>query len=265
MELKDVKGIGSKTIEILKENNINNINDLIFLFPKKYIIYDVKDDADIFEGEVLTIKAFLVSNPTFIKYQLRVNAIIFYILYNNSKIKCILFSSDYLKYKLFNGSKVILNGKYNPSNNEFIVKRLFLDDFNSYVETDYKISKISNSLIKRSIQNVLNSNIKVCESLPAELINKYKLLPITEYIYFSHFPNNKNDVHQILRRRKFEEFFWYAIKIELLKRKRFQNIREEAFIDRKYLDEFYSLLSFELTIDQKKAIDSIYEDRKSVV
>lgn len=260
MKLNDIKGIGNKTIELLNENNINSIDDLIYNYPKKYIIYEVNNNLDIFSGDLLTIKAILVSNPAFIKYQLRVNAIIFYILYNQYKVKCILFSSDYLKYKLFNGTRVILNGKYNPSNNEFVVKRLFLEDFNSFVETDYKLSKLSNNLIRRSVQNVLNSNIKVVEELPLDLISKYHLLSISEYIYLSHFPSNKNDVHQVLRRRKYEEFFWYAIKIELLKRKRLANTRDTISIDRKYLDEFYSLLTFDLTIDQKNTIESIYSD-----
>lgn len=260
MEFKDIKGIGEKTIKALMEINVYNIMDLIYTFPKTYNVFEVNNNTDIFCGELVTIKTNLVSSPVFIKYQLRVNAIIFYISYNNNRIKCILFSNDYLKFKLFKGTNVILNGKYNQYNQEFLVKRLFLDDFNSFVETDYKIPKIPNSLIKKSIQNALNSNIKVCDELPIEIINKYQLLPISEYIYLSHFPSDKNDVRQVLRRRKYEEFFWYAIKIELLKRKRLSNTRESISIDRKYLDDFYSLLSFELTRDQKLAIEEIFND-----
>ena len=98
------------------EINVYNIMDLIYTFPKTYNVFEVNNNTDIFCGELVTIKTSLVSSPVFIKYQLRVNAIIFYISYNNNRIKCILFSNDYLKFNLFKGTNVILNGKYNQYN-----------------------------------------------------------------------------------------------------------------------------------------------------
>lgn len=262
MELKDVKGIGSKYLSMLNDININTIDDLIYTFPKKYYIYELTED-NIFTGENVTIKGTLLSSPAFIKYNYRVNAIIFYIEKQNTRIKCILFSNDYLKFKLFKGTPVIINGKYNISSKEFFVRKIFLDDFTSFVETDYKLSSINNSFINRSIQNILINNYTCTESLPEELVAKYKLLPISEYIYFSHFPKNKNDVHQIMRRRKYEEFFWYAIKLELLKSRRANNKREGIDLNNSIINEFYSLIDYTPTPDQKNAITDIFNDLKA--
>ena len=261
MELKDVKGIGIKYLSMLNEININTIDDLILTFPKKYYIYELTED-DIFSGENVTIKGILLSNPAFIKYNFRVNAIIFYIVKQNIKIKCILFSNDYLKFKLFKGTQVIINGKYNKDSKEFFVRKIFLEDFTSFVEVDYKLSSINNSFISRSIKNVLINNYTCCESIPEELVNKYKLLPISEYIYYSHFPRNKNDVHQIMRRRKYEEFFWYAIKLELLKTRRANSKRKAISLDDSIINEFYKLIDYEPTLDQKKAIIDVFNDLK---
>ncbi len=262
MELKDVKGIGKKYLSILNDLNINNIDDLINTFPKKYYIYELTDD-NFFSGENVTIKGILLSNPAFIKHNYHVNAIIFYIQKQNYKIKCILFSNDYLKFKLFKGTQVIINGKYSKDSKEFFVRKIFLDDFTSFVEVDYKITNVNNSFISRSIRNILINNYTCCETLPEDLINKYKLLPISEYLYYSHFPKNKNDVHQIMRRRKYEEFFYYALKLELLKSKRENHKRIGINLDEKVIEEFYSLIEFNPTLDQKKAIIDIYNDLKA--
>ena len=101
MELKLVKGIGPKTLERLNNNNIFTIDDLVLYFPKKYDIFEITN-ADIKTGEIVSVNAKIVSRPYFIKYRGNVTTAIFYSIINNEKIKCVLFSSDYLRYTLKN-------------------------------------------------------------------------------------------------------------------------------------------------------------------
>ena len=91
MELKNVKGIGPKTLEKLNNEGIYTSLDLIFRFPKKYDIFEVTNDS-IYEGISVTVNALIVTRPYFIKYRGNVTTAIFYAMINNEKIKCIIFS-----------------------------------------------------------------------------------------------------------------------------------------------------------------------------
>ena len=99
MELKNLNGIGAKTLLLLNENNINNVNDLLYYFPISYDIYEENYDNYLNHTKTL-ITGTILSKPAFKKIHTRTFIVIFYIEYKLKKIKCITFSSDYLKLKL---------------------------------------------------------------------------------------------------------------------------------------------------------------------
>ncbi|MBE6137025.1 MAG: ATP-dependent DNA helicase RecG [Erysipelotrichaceae bacterium] len=259
MNLKDVRGIGEKTLEHLKCENINTIDDLLFTFPKSYLVYELNNDF-IFSGNYVTINAIVDTSPIFIKYRSRVNAIVFYAKTSEYRIKCVSFASDYLRYKLFKNTSVVLYGRYKEDKYEFFVKSIFFDPFSIKIETDYKLKYIINSQISKAVSNVFKSEYKVSETLPLEIIEKYKLFPMMDYLYASHFPQSKNDYIQILRRRKYEEFFWYSIQLELLKINRKNVLKVKRNINWTLIELFIKSLDYELTTDQNKAIEAIRYD-----
>lgn len=259
MELKDIKGIGKKTLEILNKNNIFTIKNLIYCFPKSYEIYE--ENINLFNaGEKTLISATLISNPTFAKYKANVSITIFYVNYLNKKLKCVLFSTEYLRYKLHLGNKIFLYGKYKNINNEFLIDKVLFGDNISFCKPLYNISGINDSKITKIIQEIFNYNIIVKETLPIELIKKYKLIEISNYIYKAHFPNTKNDIIQVERRKKYEEFFWYLIRLEAIKDIRNSEIKEKRIIDDTLLQKFIDNIPFELTQDQNNAISVIKKD-----
>ena len=259
MSLEDIKGIGVKTLQYLKEANINNVTDLIFCFPKSYDFYEVENSL-VFSGQQVCIEGILDSKPVFIKYKKNVSAIIFYIIVSNIKIKCIYFSCDYLRYKLFKGMEIIVSGKFKKENKEFFVQDIFFDKFSLKIEVDYKLKNINNSTMQKIIANAVEAMGRFDDYLPVELITKYRLLEINQLISASHFPKSKNDYIQMLRRRKYEEFFWYGISIELLKNLRQSSIKAPRVISDKVKDDFIDILPFSLTVDQQKTIDVVMKD-----
>jgi ATP-dependent DNA helicase RecG len=261
MDLKELKGLGPKTILKLNNNDIYTVNDLINFFPKSYIIYEENMD-DFLSCNNTTIKGVLLSNPFILNYRKGVKAVIFYINYNNQKLKCLYFGSDYLKYKIKIGSLIHIYGKYDKRYNEFHAAKVFVDELKENIEVSYKLKDVYDYVIKNAINNLFLMNVKIKETLPQELIDKYKLLDINKYIYLSHNPKNKEDIKQILRRRKYEEFFWYSIRLERLRFER--NIfKKSRIIDDKTIIDFKSKLPFTLTKGQNDAINDVINDIKS--
>ena len=257
MELKGFKGIGPKTLEKLHNNSIYTTEDVVLRFPKAYHFFEV-DNSKLFSGDVASVFATVSSRPYFIKYRRNVNAIIFYAYIDSSRIKCVIFSNDYLRFKLFEGTKVILTGKYR--NNEFFVKNIFFDIFQIKIDTTYGLKDISDSIYKKYVLNVLNLGLNFEDYLPKELIKKYRLIDYNNYVYKSHFLQTKNDYIDILRRGKYEEFFWYALSLEILRIKRINVDKLKRNVDYGLIERFLNNLDFKITDDQKMAIDDCYKD-----
>ncbi len=258
MELKNVKGIGPKTLKRLNDEEIFTVDDLVLNFPKKYDIFEVTNSS-IYEGNFTSVHAKIISRPYFIKYRGNVTTAIFYSLINNNKIKCVLFSSDYLRYTLKNNLDVILCGRY--KDNEFFVKNIFFDTFSVRIDTKYNIDGVKDYIIKDAVANILETYEKE-DYLPLELQEKYKLLDYKSYLKKAHFPESKKDFIEVQRRGKYEEFFWYSIALENLRLKRSESIKEKRLINENILNNFINNLDYKLTPDQLKAISDVKEDIK---
>lgn len=257
--LLDVKGIGQKSLAALKKENINTINDLIYRYPKEYIIYEENKDFMSTDLKSLIIGDVL-SSPYFIKLPTGVNAIIFYINAYGIKLKCLYFGMDYLKFKIHEGNRLSLYGRYNSCKKEFHIEKIFFQEILSKVDVLYGIKGILDKKHQNTLLEVFKSNISLKETLPKELINKYKLLPIEKYLYLSHFPLTKNDIKEVMRRRKYEEMFWYSIRLRMLKENIIKSPKEKRNVVYDYHKLFLDMLGFELTNDQLNAIDDCKKD-----
>ena len=264
MELKDIKGIGEITLEKLNNEGIMNTDDLIHTFPKKYNVYDV-DNEKVLSGEYVTVEATIDSKVTFVSYRKNVKTVIFYAIINYFRVKCVTFSQEYLRYKLNKGTKCIIYGRYKKDIATFTFTDIFFDDFKYHIDVEYKLKSLTNAMMHRAIKGVFSTNPEIEETLPLELLDKYRLYNASKYVYLSHFPQTKEDYYQIQRRRKYEEFFWYSISLMLLSENNKRKLKTPKNIDSIKLKEFIDKLPFDLTSDQRKVIDEISLDLQSVI
>ena len=262
MKLQDLSKIGSKTCERLNANNIFTPEDLLLTFPKKYTIYEICRD-NIFSGEFICFKAIIDSRPAFIKYRRNVNSIIFYALVNDYRVKCIIFSGDYLRFKLQKGLEVICYGRYKKENKEFVLQNLFFDDFECKIDVDYNIKDINNKMIQGAVNSALLLGESVPDYLPNYLIEKYRLLNMNELLCKAHFPKVKEDCIQVRRRKRYEDFFWYACSLETLRMFRGFDLKNPKLYNIDFINSLINKLPYSLTSDQEKAIRQILNDLSS--
>lgn len=259
MKLSDIKGVGKATLEQLNKEGVTTIDELLFTYPNSYEVYEF-DENKIFSGEYICLNAVCDTKPAFIKYRSNVYSVIFYCFVLGYRVKCIFFSSDYLRYKLFKGTSVVLYGRFKKEDNEFYVKRVFFDDFCQKINVSYKYKNIKAYQIQKIVSNIKELGYRVDETIPKELIKKYKLFSMNELVYKAHLPIEKLDIIQINRRRKYEEFFWYAMSFNILRTMRSKSEKQKRNIDMDFMKGFVDSLSFELTIGQKDAIRDVTKD-----
>ena len=65
-DLKDVSGIGIKTLDILANNGINSIDDLLHFYPRKYRIVKRSDMNSIQNLDKVIIDGVVEAKPTII-------------------------------------------------------------------------------------------------------------------------------------------------------------------------------------------------------
>ncbi|MDF7820786.1 ATP-dependent DNA helicase RecG [Runella sp. MFBS21] len=103
------------------------------------------------------------------------------------------------------------------------------------------------------------------ETLPEELVRKFRLLSKTDAMWNIHLPDSDAALNQALRRLKFEELFYNQLR--LLKNKILHKIEYPGQIFQKLdlVKQFYQggLLPFELTNAQKRVLREIHEDFKT--
>ncbi|MDE5715653.1 MAG: ATP-dependent DNA helicase RecG [Anaeroplasmataceae bacterium] len=262
MELAQIKSIGPKTLERLNANHVYTPKDLLLLFPKKYHFFLV-DETNVFSGENVCFRAKIISKPVLIKMTKNSRAFVFYILFKNIKHKCIIFSGEYLRYKLQPNTEIICYGKYRAINKEFSLLNIFFEDFECKIDLDYGIADLSNATIHKAIERIINTNFHIEDELPIEYINKYRLKTMDEIVRIAHFPKNVQDCIQIRRRMRYEDFFWYGASLEGLRVLRKFDHKISKKFDMDLIWNYIPRLPFSLTEDQKKAVQDILNDLSS--
>ena len=119
------------------------------------------------------------------------------------------------------------------------------------------IARLQKRLLEKAYEHIP-------ETLPASLIERYRLMPKRDALRNIHFPESINCLEKATFRLKFEELFYVQLRLLTLKLARIDKYPGQVFGDTKLVHEFYeSHLPFELTNAQKRVIKEIYADLHS--
>ncbi|MEG0380963.1 MAG: ATP-dependent DNA helicase RecG, partial [Kurthia sp.] len=102
---------------------------------------------------------------------------------------------------------------------------------------------------------------QIAETLPNELLEKYKLVPVTEALEGIHFPKNLDETKQSRRRFVYEELLQFQLKIQTLRKSRKEDEQGTSIhYDLEKLKSFFESLPYELTGAQKRVVNEICKD-----
>lgn len=102
------------------------------------------------------------------------------------------------------------------------------------------------------------------ETLPADIIQQFKLISKQEALYHIHLPQSENWLRQARRRLKFEELFYNQLRLIKQNLVRKETFPGQIFASAALLTTFYQEhMPFDLTEAQKKVIREIFQDMRS--
>lgn len=183
--------------------------------------------------------------------------------------KTLRIGGEYLvfgKVSFFNGLPQIAHPEMEDKTQKNAEGKSYLDPVYSSTEKLNRrglggraLAKLTKALFEKVPAQVL------AENLPADLLEKYKLMPRAQAYRAAHFPRDGKELEAARTRLKFEELFLSQMRLFRIKFRRKQFAK--GWIFQKvgaYFNEYYhEFLSFELTKAQKRVLKEIREDTRS--
>ena len=268
-DLKELKGVGSKTYNILKKKKINNIFDLLWRLPKSYIdrskstkIKDIK----VGEDQTITLVPYKYNFPRIRNLPSRV-----YCRDETGEMECVFFNSyeGYIKKILPLNTEVTVSGKVGRFRNKYqITNPKYVSENSSIIKDKHKKYSLTEGISEKFYNKIIN---QILENLPIldewhneKILKNFDNISWNKSIKELHKPENiAKYKSNFYRRLAYDEilstFLVHSeIRINIKKIKKQQKIFSHN-IQRNILDK----LDFELTNDQKKSLNEINNDLKS--
>ncbi len=122
--------------------------------------------------------------------------------------------------------------------------------------TGAEFSKLTRQILQRA------SEANFPENIPAELLQKYRLVSRYDAVQHIHFPATEEQYQQAVRRIKFEEFFYAQLRLALVRLQRHRFSKGFVFekVGDLFSDFFTNYLPFNLTGAQKRVLKEIRTD-----
>ena len=263
-----VKGIGEEMAETLADMNIRSVGDLLEYFPYRYEDYRLKDLAEVKHDEKVTVQGNVHSEPALVYYGRKKNRLTVRLLVGRYLVIATFFNQPYLKQKIKVGETITVTGKWDQHRQTITANEMSLGQHakSQDFEPVYAVKgKMTVKTIRRLIKLAFSQyGHELTEILPAELLQKYKLLNRRDALRIMHFPAGAEEMKQGRRRFVYEEFLLFQLKMQALRKiEREQTPGIQVSYNLEQLKEFISELPFPLTGAQKRVVNEILGDMKS--
>lgn len=265
-DLNNIKGLGPKTIETLKNININNIEDLVYYYPYRHEIVRLNDIKEAKDKDNVVIECIVDSVPLTRRFRANMTSLTFRAMSNKKMIAVMIFNRAFLKSQIRPGSIVTVIGKYDALKNTVIASDIKFERLQtgSIIPVYHLTTGLTSKALKKYIDEALTKFDNYIDYVPYYLNERYNLISKKSAVNLIHNPKNEDEVKKALIKLKYEELFEFMFKINYLKEMNKESkIGYLRNVDPEAVNEFIRSLPFELTADQDTAIEEIYKDMTS--
>lgn len=261
-EIQYIKGVGEKRAQLFNKLGIYTVDDLIRYYPRKYedwtqrtSVANAPTDSPVFvQATMITpVKESLIRKGMTL-YKCNFSD-------GENVIHVTLFNNKYLAKALRTFDEYVLYGKVEKTFTQASMSSPQIEPLETAngVHPIYPASeKLNSRAISRVVKSALDKIGTVQETLPDDLLTKYNLCSLDFAIKQIHFPDTKENIEIARKRLIFEELL--TLQLGLLKLKDKKKTTNELKLSKSYTDEFYSLLPFEPTGAQRRAVEDCIND-----
>lgn len=266
--LKDVKGIGPKSLGLLNKIGINTIDDLVMHYPFRYEYLIRSNLLEANDLDKVIIDGKIESVPILMRFKAGLNKMNFRLVSSQGVVGVSIFNRAFMKNELQVGITVTVIGKYDKKKNVITASEIKMGALSNKarIEAIYHTTKgVTNKNMSTYINMALLMYGKEIEDfIPSVYREKYNFVNKRTALNIIHNPPSDEKLNEARYRLKYEELFTFMFKINYLKRqKKNENVGIKRDISRDDVLDFIKDIPFELTKDQLKAVDEILLDMNS--
>ena len=265
-DLSLLKGVGTKTSNLLKKKKVNTIFDLLWKLPKSYTDRSLSSkikDLKIDEIQTITIIPLKYSFPRVRNLPNRVLC-----KDDTGEIDCVFFNSyeGYIKKILPIGKEVTISGKIKYFRNKYqLTNPKYISEDSSIIKqkhNSYSLTEgISEKVYNKIILQIINNLPKIEEWHSKDILKKFDYMGWNDSIKKLHEPENIGKFREnFYQRLAYDEIFsTFLVNSEI--RKKIKRVKKtKKNFDKKKQKDIISKLNFSLTNDQNKTLAEINRD-----
>jgi|HigsolmetaGSP12D_1036236.scaffolds.fasta_scaffold01046_7 ATP-dependent DNA helicase RecG len=261
-------GVGPQKAEELRSLGVSSVGELLEYYPFRYEDYRVRALHEVKDGDKITVQGTVASEPSLQRYG-RKSRLMCRVTVEGMLLTAVWFNRAYLREQLTPGRAVTLTGKWDQRRRQITVAESeFPDRGGGKTGTLQPVYSVAGSLTQAWMRRTMNAALQrygamIPELLPAELLDRHRLMPRREAVLRIHRPDNTAEGQEARRRMVYEELFLFELKLQAYRaasRKQPDGVAHE--VSSAEIRAFADGLPFELTDSQKRVINEILRDMK---
>jgi ATP-dependent DNA helicase RecG len=266
--LSEIKGVGAARARRLARLGVRSIEDLIYLFPRRYDDFSQLKTIDQLQyGEEVTIVG-VVWEARNQKTRSGMNLTKALISDGTGTVEAVWFNQPYMLRQLRHGRRIVLSGQVD----QYLGRLSFQSpqwepwrDKLLHTGRLVPIYPLTQGLSARRLRALVEAMVekwvpRIADPLPTSLKQKYDLIDLPTALHDIHFPGSQESLDSARHRLCFDEFL--LIQLGVLKQRLAWQQRpgRAMVVDQQLLDGFVGALPFQLTTAQERVLQQITAD-----
>ncbi len=263
-DIQYLKGVGEKRARHLRKLGVFTVNDLLYLFPRRYV--DYSDPYPVSYApfdEACAVKATVLQKGGGVR--IRGGRTLFKVMCadDTARLELVFFNSEYTVKQLEVGKEYIFYGKVGGN---MLTRQMTTPAF---IPADSPLTRrpvypltagLSAKVISNIVANAFNLLEDIPDFMPREILKENNLPDLYTALKNLHFPKNNKVLENATKRLAFDELFSLQLGLRLLNnsRKKKSNIKIKSV----NIDDFLQSLPFSPTQAQFNAVKDILLDFK---
>ena len=259
----DLKGVGVKTGEGLRTLGICSIYDLLFYFPYRYDELASLPLDQLMDGQKVMLKGIVATTPYQNFFGYHKSRVSFKMRIDHDIIMVNFFNQPWLTKQLEIGQEVAIYGKYNLAKQSLSAYKLVAKSHGD--DGMAPVYSVNRHIKQKKLQSLIDEAIaeygsQIGNAVPDWLRKKYQLMSDQELVKGMQHPKSPAQAKAARRSAVFREFFIFQMQMALMASSNRQHQGQAKKYDLKEIAALTKALPFDLSPDQKQAINEIFAD-----
>ncbi len=260
----NVLGLGPKLIEKLHQSQLDSLESLLRHYPSRYETIEEIPFSNWKKGDRIALEGQIIQpvKTTRIRGKLTVTRFMFQS--SQGLFTVSIFNRPWISN--ITGIMTLI-GKYEGEHSITVLQ--YKGAPLKAMVGIHPVYRVSRDLTQIELQKAIDKALSLRElalikEFPADLKEKYRLLPIRQALKWIHHPSQAEELKQAVRTLKYEEFLRFQTKLQF---DRYENIEVQTgkmkLFDRRVIEAWMPHLPFTLTTAQKKVLNEVLDDLQS--